>query len=497
MEINKEEIENILHNNVTNNLICRALETRSGELAKYICGLANTEGGYILIGVERDNGVLKIVGFQLAFDMDIVINVASKKLEGACFYKYGYISMAKENIFVIKVEKSKQRILVDNTHFIYKNNGVGVKKISELNEPPTLFISYTECDTPIVDIIEKKIQEKLRNKVLISRYSRLEYKDSFKGFMNTIQDHDFVLTVVSDTYLKRQACMYEVGEIIKDHHYKDKLLFVVLSENERKYYGENVPEKIGANIYNGAEVKLEYVEFWKNKYNQLKERINNIDDYEATSEAAKELQILGQIYRKDMKEFLEFLSDENGKTFQNLYENDFDELIRWIYPNCNVNIFNMCDSFDDLLSKAIAQLHYVTKTDYNQIALGVKIESHKTGLVVFADDIVEYKQRYRLVVMDGLVAKAYVTGNSIIIGNVKKETDYFCAVVQTNSELVLPIKHGGKVIGVFNSESEERNYYNKGMIEKLSKILENFSNRIIELGYIGNMEQKDIPYVHI
>ena len=44
--------------------------------------------------------------------------------------------------------------------------------------------------------------------------------------MDTIQEHDYVLTVVSDTYLKRQACMYEVGEIIKDHHYKDKLLFV-------------------------------------------------------------------------------------------------------------------------------------------------------------------------------------------------------------------------------------------------------------------------------
>lgn len=71
--------------------------------------------------------------------------------------------------------------------------------------------------------------------------------------MKTIQEHDFVLTVVSDTYLRRQACMYEVGEIIRDHHYKDRLLFIVLRENECKYYGESAPEKIGPDIYKGAE----------------------------------------------------------------------------------------------------------------------------------------------------------------------------------------------------------------------------------------------------
>ena len=32
---------------------------------------------------------------------------------------------------------------------------------------------------------------------------------------------------------------------------------------------------------------------------------------------------------------------------------------------------------------------------------------------------------------------------------------------------------------------------------KLYKILENFSSRIIELGYVGNMNHGDIPYVHI
>lgn len=365
------------------------------------------------------------------------------------------------------------------------------------DEPVTLFISYTECDAPIVDIIEEKIREKLQDKIKISRYSELKYGQSFKKFMDTIQDHDYVLVVVSDTYLKRTACMYEVGETIKDHHYKDKLLFVVLSENERKYYGNEAPEKIGPNIYEGAEARLKYIGFWKEEYNKLRKSMSNIDDYEATDRETGTLKIIGQIYRKDMGEFLHFLSDTNGKNFQKLYDNDFNELIEWMYPNYCFNIFNMCHGFDTLLKCAIERLHTVTKTDYNQIALGVKIDSHQIGLMVFADNIGGYKQRYRLVAMDGLMARSYVTGKSILVNDIMKEKDYYCAVLQTRSELVLSIKYGGKIIGVFNSESEETNYYTKKMVEQLNKILENFSSRITELGYVGNMNENDIPYVHI
>ncbi len=332
MELIKKDIVGIICGNVFENLICKALETRPGELAKYMCGLANSNGGYIIVGVEKDNGVLNVVGFQTEFNIHTVMSSAIKKIEGVVCYEYGYVNIGEKTVFAVKVEKSQQKVLIDNIYYCYKNNGVDVKVDKEEKGISTLFISYTECDAPIVDIIEEKISEKLKNKVRISRYTELKYKDSFKAFMDTIQDHDFVLTVVSDTYLKSQACMYEVGETLKDHHYKDKLLFVVLSDNERKYYGEDAPKKIGADIYGGAENRLKYIEFWKEKYDKLNEIMINIADYEATSEAAKDLKIIGQIYRKDMGEFLQFLSDENGKSFQKLYKNDFTEIIEWIEP---------------------------------------------------------------------------------------------------------------------------------------------------------------------
>ncbi len=330
MGMNTEKIIQIVENNEFDNVICRALELRPAEIAKYICGLANSNGGYILIGVEKRNGCMEKTGCLKSFNVDGVIEAVISKISYEIPIEYGFISIVGIDVFAIEVAKGENNCLVEGKCYEYENNNVKEKTVNQQDEPVTLFISYTECDVPIVDIIETKITEKMQDKIEISRYTELQYKESFKAFMNTIQDHDYVLTVVSDTYLKRQACMYEVGEIIKDHHYKDKLLFVVLSEKERQYYGTNAPEKIGPDIYKGAEERLEYVGFWKKRFDSLKDKMSSIDDYEAISKATEDLKIIGQIYRKDMAEFLEFLADENGKSFERLYENDFEEILLWL-----------------------------------------------------------------------------------------------------------------------------------------------------------------------
>lgn len=269
MSVNEDRVSYIVENNVLDNVICRALELRPTELAKYICGLANNTGGYIFLGVEKQNGCMKTVGCQKTFIVDGVIEMVKAQLDNEISMNYGFVSVGGADIFAIEVAQSDKKIWLEGKYFVYENNDVEEKVVNQNDEPITLFISYTECDAPIVDIIENKIKERLKDRIKISRYTELQYKDSFMAFMNTIQDHDFVLTVVSDTYLRRQACMYEVGEIIKDHHYKDRLLFVVLSEKERKYYGEDAPKKIGPAIYKGAEERLEYVGYWKKRYDNL------------------------------------------------------------------------------------------------------------------------------------------------------------------------------------------------------------------------------------
>lgn len=75
---------------------------------------------------------------------------------------------------------------------------------------------------------------------------------------------------------------------------------------------------------------MEYVDYWKRRYDNLEKRMREINDLEAVSKASVDLKIIGQIFRKDMSEFLDFLSDENGKSFEKLYGNNFDEVIAWL-----------------------------------------------------------------------------------------------------------------------------------------------------------------------
>lgn len=363
-------------------------------------------------------------------------------------------------------------------------------------EKPKLFLSYSEKDSEIADIIEKKLQIVTNDGLMISKYTRLPYKESFKIFMNSIQEHDFVLCIVSDNYLKSQACMYEVGEVIKDHHYKDKILFVVLGENDIKFY-KNTENFSAAKIYGSASNRLSYISYWKDRYEKLSKQIDEINDLEATRRAIKELKELGDIYRNDISEFIEYLAQSNGKNFEELYLNDFLDIVKWIFPDWNDRIFSKCSTLSQLFANAIEEIWRITNTDYNQIALCAKTSNYENGLIVFGDNVCKHKQRYRTVIMEGLMAKSFASGKILNIDNVETEPAYFVAVCETKSELIVPIEIQGNVIGVINSESEEKHYYSELIVRKICRIANYLAVALNRLGYIPYMDIKKIPYVHI
>lgn len=114
----------------------------------------------------------------------------------------------------------------------------------------TLFLSFSSNDVPVVDLIEQKIKGVLGNQIIISRYERkVGYRDSFKQFMESLSNHDYVLSVVSDSYLKSFACLYEVGEALKNKDYEKKLFFVVLSKEDEMYYPPDRTFDVAADIY--------------------------------------------------------------------------------------------------------------------------------------------------------------------------------------------------------------------------------------------------------
>lgn len=403
---------------------------------------------------------------------------------------FNVILRNKDNDFSIIVKNIEKLLLEDN---IREQNLLQ----SENSKKPKLFLSYSNKDSSIADTIEKILNYETNNGIEISRYTRLKYGDSFKEFMNSIQDHDFVLCIVSDNYLKSLACMYEVGEIINDRHFKKKLLFVVLGDGDEIYFYGNKQNFAAAKIYGGANDLAEYVSYWKDRYNSLNKKIEDIHDNLATADMVDELKRINRICSQDIGQFITYLQDRNGKSFEELYNNRFADLILWIFPKWESRMFIQCKSYSELLSKAIEEIWKITKTDYNQIALFVKTSNYESGLVVYADNISDKKQRYRLVVMEGLMCEAFTKDKEIIINNTDIEPGYYKAVKETKSELVIPIKFQSNVIGVINSEAEKENYYTESAVVALRHIANYFSVALTRLKFERNTSYDKIPYIHI
>ena len=205
-------------------------------------------------------------------------------------------------------------------------------------EKKKVFLSYCSKDICIADMIDASLCNQLGDHVQVARYTRdVGYRDSFKVFMNTIGAQDYVVAIVSDNYLKSEACMYEAGEVVKNHMMSKKLLFVILQEEDRVHYPLGYQGDIAANIYSNIG-RVDYVLYWQNKYEQLEKKINSIARNEAKVEMMKDLRLLSNIVNNDISQFMEYLSDARGISLTDMLDGDFEVILKSIdkdYQNRN------------------------------------------------------------------------------------------------------------------------------------------------------------------
>lgn len=187
-----------------------------------------------------------------------------------------------------------------------------------------IFLSYCHHDSDLADIICDKLDS---YNFSISRYSNdVPYKGSFNEFMNTLGAHDRVIMIVSDMYLKSQACMYEVGQLINSPNFKNKILFIICSDDDKKYY-RSVPEQsIKAKIYDQHD-RNQYILFWEEKCEILNDDLKKIKNECAKIETLETLRNINNIISKDLGLFMKYLADANGISFTTLEQHDFKEFL--------------------------------------------------------------------------------------------------------------------------------------------------------------------------
>lgn len=145
-----------------------------------------------------------------------------------------------------------------------------------------VFLSYCPIDTCIVDIVEEKINEKLKDRIEISRDIRkIKYKESLDEYMQSIKEHDFVISVIRDGYLRSTACIYEVTELKRDRSYYDKLLFTIMSDDDIKFYDKK-DIKIKADIYSNN--RFNYIKYWENEKREIDSKVVEFENPALTLE---------------------------------------------------------------------------------------------------------------------------------------------------------------------------------------------------------------------
>ena len=223
--------------------------------------------------------------------------------------------------FVIAVKSYLELSLIDCPE--------GVPVASTEEQEKTLFLSYCQKDSDIANLIETGLAPHINGKAKISRDIRdVEYHESFKKFMQTIETHDFVIMIVSDHYLKSRNCMFEVLEVIKDSQFQKKLAFIILSDGDIQYYQDQNMPSIGAKVYS-LEGQTAYSLYWTKIEKELQEQIEALGDPTRAIHQIKEKRIVQRILL-DLPEFMEFIKDPKGIPLSEHVDSGFKDIIKFL-----------------------------------------------------------------------------------------------------------------------------------------------------------------------
>lgn len=161
----------------------------------------------------------------------------------------------------------------------------------------TIFISYTAADAEVVNAVENYLLDCGYD---VKRDIRdIKDYDSINDFMNGIRKQDYVIPIVSDNYLRRNNCMYEIMQLLKDDNFSEKTFPIIIDfskTSERPY-----------NFFD-IQYRIEITSFWENQEKELKNAINKIS-LENNVELANEYRLIKN-YAQTVSVFLEWLKSK-------------------------------------------------------------------------------------------------------------------------------------------------------------------------------------------
>lgn len=218
----KKFINELLNKETNYPLIVKKFEVNYINYAKDISGIANTNKGYIIIGVNKEQNSTPL-GFSKEFLIDDILNKAISKLSSPPEITYEYVIYKGVSILLIEVEKSKDKIFFEDKFYLNENNKtIKCEEVREM-DMKKIFIVHGhdgEAKSEVARFIEKNDLEAIILHEQASRGQTIIEKiesNTNVGFAIVLYTPCDEGKSISDTelqYRARQNVVFEHGYLI-------------------------------------------------------------------------------------------------------------------------------------------------------------------------------------------------------------------------------------------------------------------------------------------
>lgn len=334
------------------NLEYKAVLPPSKSIAQLICAFANSEGGYIILGVS-DN--LDVNGLSQDFHANSITHKALDLLSPSPSVQYQYVNYNSKNIYAIKVDKSNLPIYLEGK--LYKRVGEG----NLLVNPTEL--TFSNNGFPRIELLSKKLETQKQN--------------STDANKRVIDHYQSILKILDDLSL----LLYPINAITPTENQEGKILSRILFssfvDNFETYLSDLLYEIFLANpstlksnqqvtieeVLNCADLQ-EFVKYWsKQKLSKLQK--GSVKGFIKDNKQINDLGILDETNQNEIEKILQIrhlYSHRNGiidEKFLQYYSGQF-----LVNTEHKLSINEICDKLE-YLSGIINQIDNAAITKYN------------------------------------------------------------------------------------------------------------------------------------
>ena len=145
---------------------------------------------------------------------------------------------------------------------------------------------------------------------------------------------------------------------------------------------------------------------------------------------------------------------------------------------------------DELLQRVAESVKRVV--DYEMFGILLLDEDRQELVLRQAVNFGPGKERSRLPVSEGLCGAAVRSKKPVLVGDVGSDPRYVSLVEETRSELVVPLIHKGRVIGVFDLESPELDRFNERHVKVLLPLASQVAGAIVNARLYEEIRRNEV-----